>query len=272
MPVFGNQNIGLENGWTADYIIACKFTCTEAGAATKISAYLNPYGTGQGKCALYADSAGAPGALLATGTEFEFSLQGWHDSTISYALEAGVVYWLAVLTNVIFWSFEAAGDTNQAAYRVGQTYPTFPNPFTQTGAYNSILTIYCSYTATTYKDQTINAQVSFTDHSDTNLQVLPTLTGLNDQNISELPRFTVNLDNNISGIPSFKQYLDSYISLYPVLTDYGEQNIRVTPSGKLVKKLILEIIEDNLSVDVSKKSLSLSVSEKNLDLVAKHRP
>jgi hypothetical protein len=108
-----------------------------AGAVTKLSVYLTPTTTsGQQvlKGLIYADSAGAPGALLGVSQQLTFTSTGsagWYDLVFAspIKLTAGN-YWIGVITgatsNVAGFRYDSVAgsrDYNANTYTSGPTNP-----------------------------------------------------------------------------------------------------------------------------------------------------
>lgn len=131
----------LAGSWSdsgdAGYISAAKFTMPVgiSGTATSISVYIpNPDlapGNNSYKVAIYADSAGAPGALLAQSSVGTL-VTGWNTISISQALTANTPYWLAYnanSTNGLSNYNIFPGSAGQWAYRVLSFASSFPASF-----------------------------------------------------------------------------------------------------------------------------------------------
>lgn len=120
MSEFGYHTIGVGgNDNPSNNIIWQKATSTPAanGTLTLISVYCVVLaGSPTLNCALYADSAGSPGALLASGGAAQTvpGSLGWVDVPVSVAISAGVQYWFAFIVPFGNPSTDANGkfDTN----------------------------------------------------------------------------------------------------------------------------------------------------------------
>jgi hypothetical protein len=106
---FGKTSVGAfsDNGLYSDYKIVHRGTLSAAGSVIQLSVYAvpgvnspNPQAV---KAVIYADSAGEPGALLATGTEVVYrgnlNGSGWLDLPLASPLAlAPGTYWIGFIT------------------------------------------------------------------------------------------------------------------------------------------------------------------------------
>lgn len=157
MATFGKTaNGGGENQDGGGIVRGCRFRLFESGTITALTmrARVNTAGTVKLKMAIYSDSAGAPNAPVATSQEI--SITNTSDAAVTATVSPGVnlsaaYYWL-VFTNDGgtggggLW-FREDTLTNGVDY-VGNTYPTFPNPFNFTNNQDFSITIYATYTQT----------------------------------------------------------------------------------------------------------------------------
>ncbi len=159
MAEFGYHTIGGSTDNPSNNVIWAKATTTPGGGTlTKISIHCDiAIGTPQVNCALYSDSAGAPNALLASGTAQTVNAGfGWIDVPVSVALVNGTQYWFAYLvpggggTADINVHFDAASGTElyfkSNGIPGGSTFPA-----TQSGATSDNterISIYGTYTPT----------------------------------------------------------------------------------------------------------------------------
>lgn len=150
-PTFGYTSIGAstDNIVTANALFA-KFTLTEDGTATKITAYLNdPLSDGADcKAAIYSESGTAPTDLIINSGVTAVSGAAWYNFTIDQALVAAE-YWITVIHDTqITQYFDSTGGTSE--YEVGGiSYPNFPDPATTENWSEGTLkvSIYVTYTA-----------------------------------------------------------------------------------------------------------------------------
>lgn len=135
--------------------IASKFTAPASGNITSIFVRIGQtFATDNVRCAVFADSAGVPGALLRSSNEIVVThptdADSWKETTItSLAVVSGTVYWLAS------WAQggnadgrKDTGTTNQLSQQDTATYPTWTDPWTQVGAFDFQLSIYAPITET----------------------------------------------------------------------------------------------------------------------------
>jgi hypothetical protein len=153
---FGTTTVG---GSSDDFVAERKrvnrYALPTSGTISKLSIYLAPVGTsGQQvlKGVIYADSSGAPGALLATSEQITFAstnAAGWYELKFSapVKLTAGN-YWIGVITGATagvagfrFTSVSGARDYNSNSYASGPT-----NPFGTVTADAEEMSLYATYT------------------------------------------------------------------------------------------------------------------------------
>lgn len=107
----------------------CKFTAVATGNMTQFRVKSSV--AGNVKCAIYADSAGEPGALLtAMNTGQAVDGLGWNTLNFtSTSITSGTVYWLAYMIDIIGALDYRTLTGATRRYRAG-TYSdwTFPNP------------------------------------------------------------------------------------------------------------------------------------------------
>jgi iron transport multicopper oxidase len=153
---FGKTSVGA----SSDYFVAerkrvNRYALASAGSVTKLSVYLAPAGpSGQQalKGVIYADSGGAPAALLATSTQLTFSstgAAGWYDLTFSSPVKlAAGNYWIGVITGAAagiagfrFDSVSGSRDYNNNSFASGPT-----NPFGAVTIDAEQMSVYATYT------------------------------------------------------------------------------------------------------------------------------
>jgi subtilisin family serine protease len=154
---FGKATIGAStDAGTADWKRVCTFALGQDASVSKLTIYLARYSSGQQvlRGVIYADSGGAPGALLATSSEVTFgssATAGWYDLpfSIPVALSAGT-YWIGLIdgatTNVIALRYDSVTASSAVA---PDTYADGPSdPFGTPSRYDAEqLSIYATYTA-----------------------------------------------------------------------------------------------------------------------------
>jgi hypothetical protein len=153
---FGKTTVG----GSPDYFVAerkrvNRYALGASGSVTKLSIYLAPAGpAGQQalKGVIYADSSGAPAALLASSEQLTFSstgAAGWYDLTFSSPVKlAAGNYWIGVLTGATagvagfrFDSVSASRDYNSNSFASGPT-----NPFGAVTTDAEQMSLYATYT------------------------------------------------------------------------------------------------------------------------------
>lgn len=170
MATFGKTSNGAgENQDGGGTVRGCKFTLSSGGRMTSMTmrSRNNAVGTVKLKMAIYADSSGSPGAFQLATVELSLTNTSDQENTANITpnmfLPAGD-YWL-VSTNDGgtggggIWFREDA--LSNGVDFVGNTYPTFPNPFGSPSNQNFNLTIYVTYTPTIL--QTFNDTVTMSD-------------------------------------------------------------------------------------------------------------
>ncbi|MGF7228986.1 MAG: beta strand repeat-containing protein [Candidatus Saccharibacteria bacterium] len=114
---------------------ATKFTSSATGTLTQLNSYIATVDTtpnNKAQMAIYTDSSGSPGTLLASSSSITLTANSWNAFTIpATAITNGVTYWLVYNTNSSSnsknnFKFLAAGGTNQSKY-VAQTFGTWPS-------------------------------------------------------------------------------------------------------------------------------------------------
>lgn len=129
--LIGSNSSGSTYDGVGSDLSMAKFTASANGTATKIKVKLNNACTAgkKVKVAIYADNAGAPGAMLMGSNELTAPAAGWQEFTLtsSQSITSGTTYWLAV------WSddtnhLEISCDTQTGISRYKTlTYGTWPN-------------------------------------------------------------------------------------------------------------------------------------------------
>jgi hypothetical protein len=163
MAIYGSQTTTTALAIAAVTKCGSKFTCpSDLGTVNAISAYCDRSASGTGyavDCAIYADSSGAPGALVANSaiqisSNITRNAAGWYTGTYSGTkpvLTPGNVYWLVALFTKAGSTYYAAGASNQQA-SLADTLP-FDDPFGASPTYAAkAMAIYVTYAllATTY--------------------------------------------------------------------------------------------------------------------------
>jgi len=151
MATFGRTDNTSASEQGTDSIVATKFTVAEAGTITKITAYVYATNGTPISMAIYADNgSGNPGTKLAedSGSATADGTTQWYECNVSYAFVAGT-YHLAVWAGnaVTMSAFWLAGSTNQAAFKSGETFRTWPSPYgTPAAQLDREFCIYATYT------------------------------------------------------------------------------------------------------------------------------
>ena len=121
----GMGSIG--NGVMGNYARASNITAGYSGTITKVGVNVATP-AGNIMTAIYADSSGNPGALLASSNSTAAVL-GWNNLTLNtpVSVTAGTTYWLGF--NNDDENLDTYRDPNGTHVYVSQTYGSFPNPF-----------------------------------------------------------------------------------------------------------------------------------------------
>ncbi|MEM3378188.1 MAG: hypothetical protein QXV09_00215 [Candidatus Bathyarchaeia archaeon] len=121
----GMQSVG--NGVMSNYARAFNITVGYTGTITKVGVNVATP-SGNIMTAIYADSSGTPGALLAYSNSTA-ATAGWNDLTLNtpVTVTAGTTYWLGF--NNDNDNLDTYRDPNGTHVYVSQTYGSFPNPF-----------------------------------------------------------------------------------------------------------------------------------------------
>lgn len=124
--LIGADDATGSNG-TPHYFVLCRFQAVASGTMNEFR--LKSGVSGNVKCAIYADSAGEPGALITAMNTGQAVTGGqWNTLTFtSTSITSGTYYWLAVCVDTVGAIQQIAGGTMR--YKVGaySTF-TFPDP------------------------------------------------------------------------------------------------------------------------------------------------
>ena len=157
---FGKTTIGAstDGGLFSNYKIVHSATLSVAGSVTRLRVYAVPGLKSPSpqvlKAVIYADSAGSPGALVATGTEVTYNGKtngsGWFDLPLASPVKlAAGTYWLGFITGETTEGMGYRYDSvaNSRAFNVN-TYASGPtNPFGSPTKDAEQASIYALYTA-----------------------------------------------------------------------------------------------------------------------------
>ena len=121
----GMDSIG--NGVMNDYARASNFTAGYWGTITKVGVNVATP-AGNIMTAIYADSSGSPGALLASSSSAA-AVSGWNDLTLNtpVSVDAGTTYWLAFNNDIA--DIDTYRDPDGSHVYVAWTFGDFPDPF-----------------------------------------------------------------------------------------------------------------------------------------------
>lgn len=152
-PTFGYTSVGGSNGFQTT-IWAGGFTSpSEAGDITSVSVYTKSFGTVNLGVAIYAGSYSTNLASVTSklaedsGNVSVSTTPNWYSPNIAYSFSASTVYWLAEWASSFYYIYYDTSTSMQNAEKTGQTFETWPNPFSETNEYQRYLSIYATYTA-----------------------------------------------------------------------------------------------------------------------------
>jgi hypothetical protein len=132
-------------GGAGNYIIATKYTLSEAGTVTQVSIY--SVRAGHVKAAIYADNNGAPGSLLvANNSPTTVTVNDWTTIDITPTSLSAGAYWIAFNEDASYMRIYTAGSTRQAAYRAYSFSSNMPTTLAPSGYQNYDYICYASYT------------------------------------------------------------------------------------------------------------------------------
>lgn len=152
---FGKSNRGYEWWGTSDGIILSQYTLSEDADVTKLTIYINNFGsTCNGKGLIYTDSGDAPNTRMGVSNPVSIldTQGGWLNFTFAspVSLTAGE-YWMGIVCDVEMNAVDVAlsgGDGAGREWHSGE-YASPPNPFGSVEAENSYaIAIYATYSPT----------------------------------------------------------------------------------------------------------------------------
>jgi hypothetical protein len=153
---FGKTSVGSSSDtFVSDRKRVNRYALSAAGSISKLSVYLAPTGTSGQQVIeglVYADSSGAPGALLGTSEQLTFksaNYAGWYGLSFSSPLKlAAGNYWIGVITGatskVAGFRYDSVGssrDYNTNTYTSGPS-----NPFGSVTTDSEQASLYATYT------------------------------------------------------------------------------------------------------------------------------
>ena len=153
---FGTTTVGASaEADPANLKAASKYTLPGPGTLSKLSVYLQPTGTAGTQSfegVVYAESAGAPGALLASTTALAFkstNAAGWYELNFSAPVKlAAGSYWLGFIsaTTEKIAEYRWATLASGLAYNVNPYTSGPSNPFGKATVLSRQLSLYATYT------------------------------------------------------------------------------------------------------------------------------
>ncbi|MFI6447452.1 Ig-like domain-containing protein [Kitasatospora sp. NPDC050543] len=150
----GNTSVGAStDSDDSNYLNASRYvTGAAGGTVNSVSVYLGAVGAApnnQYQVAIYRDSAGKPGALLAAGAGATLTANSWNTAPLTATLSPNTPYWLAYNSN------GASGAVNNLRYSPGGTsvygnggspYGSWPANFGAATSSGLSFSIYATYT------------------------------------------------------------------------------------------------------------------------------
>lgn len=125
--IIGNSNPGANLADGELWHASGPWVAPESGTIYSMSGYFGSATSGNDIIyAVYADSAGTPGSLLAQSSSFS-GAAGWNTSAISTSITSGTSYWLAWGSRVLITRWGMTGTHTE--YLKAWTYPTVPSPY-----------------------------------------------------------------------------------------------------------------------------------------------
>jgi hypothetical protein len=132
-------------GGLSGYIVATKYTLSQAGTVTQVSIY--SVKSANVKTAIYADNSGAPGNLLvANNVPTAVSAGQWTTISIGPTSLAAGTYWIAFNEDVNYIRMWKYGGTSQAVYMSYAFSNDMPTTWTPNGYQNIDYICYATYT------------------------------------------------------------------------------------------------------------------------------
>ncbi|GAA0657960.1 hypothetical protein GCM10010193_05790 [Kitasatospora atroaurantiaca] len=152
--VLGNNVVGTAtDSGDSNYLNASRYvTGSAGGAVSSISVYVGAVGAApnnQYQVAVYADSSGKPGALLASSASGTLTANAWNTLPVTATLGPNTPYWLAYNTNgsnATVNNLKYTSGGTSAYGNGGATFGTWPATFGATTAENLSFSIYATYT------------------------------------------------------------------------------------------------------------------------------
>jgi hypothetical protein len=135
---------GVSIGGAAGYIVATKYTLSQAGTVTQVSVH-SAY-SGHVRTAIYADNSGAPGSLLAANNApTAVSAGRWTTVSIGPVQLSAGTYWIAFNEDEHSLRVYTSGGTRQAAYMSYAFTNDMPTSWTPNGYQNLDYVCYATY-------------------------------------------------------------------------------------------------------------------------------
>jgi len=124
--LIGANDVAPTTNLAPNYLALTKWTATASGNLNQIKVKCGA--AGNVKVAIYADSGGAPGALLAANNAGQAVVSGWNTINLpsSAPVTSGTVYWLALNSNAACTNYVTGSGTGM--YKTLSYSSSFPNP------------------------------------------------------------------------------------------------------------------------------------------------
>ena len=151
---FGNTNIGGTNDTgDSNHLNASRFTMGSVdGTVTSMSVYItSPIDNSPNnlyQLAIYSDSSGVPGTLIAQSSSQTITANTWNTASISASLSANSPYWLVYNSNGSSDTFNnlALSSGGSFAWK-SQSFGAWPNSYSPDGSSSNSASIYATLTS-----------------------------------------------------------------------------------------------------------------------------
>jgi hypothetical protein len=147
---FGSTSTGSgDGGGNVNKMAACRFQANASTTITTINAYVYSGVGGNMQAAIYSDTAGAPGVLLANSVTYGITgTYAWAWRTFynfAVAVTSGTYYWLVLATDHTSMQYGIVTGVSNQYCSIAQVFGSWPAAF-GTGSYNNYkVAVYAGY-------------------------------------------------------------------------------------------------------------------------------